>query len=303
MSMLRVCLLGRLRISNGEKPLYSFGSSKVQELFSYLLLHPNRPHPRETLAGLLWGDVTTSHSKKYLRQALWQLQTALNSTSASLLLKTEADWLALNPDCDFWLDVRVFEQALSLAQGRQGYLLDDRTAEALSEAVSLYEGDLLEGWYQDWCLCERERLQNIFLAMLDKLMSYCEAHGDYEMGIAHGMRILQFDRAREHTHRKLMRLQYLAGHRSSALRQYQRCVFELDHELGVKPSRQTEALYEQIRQDSLDIPHAMEATAEVAATRLPEFLDHLKQLRLTLAQLQSKVHQDIKTIETALKSR
>jgi len=28
--------------------------------------------------------------------------------------------------------------------------------------VDLYQGDLLEGWYQDWLLCERERLQNMF---------------------------------------------------------------------------------------------------------------------------------------------
>jgi len=40
----------------------------------------------------------------------------------------------------------------------------------LQEAVRLSYADLLEGWYQDWCLYERERLQNIYLLILDKLM-------------------------------------------------------------------------------------------------------------------------------------
>ena len=303
MTVLRVRMLGGLRIADGEQPLHSLGSSKVQELFCYLLLHRHRPHPRETIAALLWGDVPTAHSKKYLRQALWQLQAALNPTTASSLLSTDADMLSVDPDWDVWLDVDVLEQALARTEGRQGHLLNRETAEALSETVDLYKGDLLEGWYQDWCLCERERLQNMFLAMLDKLTSYCEAHCDYEMAIAYGLRILQFDRAREHTHRQLMRLEYLAGHRISALRQYKRCVTELDRELGVKPSRQTQALYEQIRADQLEIPSIPKTTVEGAVARLPEFLDHLKQLRVALAHLQSRVHQDIQSIEMALKSR
>jgi DNA-binding SARP family transcriptional activator len=300
--MLKVRLFGRLRVEDGDAQLNNIGASKVQELFCYLLLHRHRPHPRETLAGTLWGDIPTAHSKKYLRQALWQLQSALNLAPASTLLRTDADWLAFNQDCGLWLDVAVFERALALARGRQGHSLDNETVQALSEAVGLYEGDLLEGWYQDWCLCERERLQDMLLVMLDKLMSYSEAHSDYEMGIALGNRILQFDRAREHTHRQLMRLQYLAGYRISALRQYKRCAESLDQELGVTPSRQTEALYEQIRADRLDTRPASGAT-EAALTRTPEFLNQLKQLQATLTHLQSTVHQDIQAIEAALRDR
>ena len=227
----------------------------------------------------------------------------MNPTTAASLLKAEPDLLALDAGGDIWFDVDVLERAFARAKGRHGHSLDEETARTLSEAVDLYKGDLLEGWYQDWCLCERERLQNMLLALLDKLMSYCEAHGDYEMAIAHGMRILQFDHAREHTHRQLMRLQYLAGQRIIAIRQYRRCVTELDRELGVKPSRQTEALYEQIMADRLDALSAPKAPVEKAVARLPEFLNNLKQLRVTLADLQSKVHQDIQTIEMALKSR
>lgn len=42
----------------------------------------------------------------------------------------------------------------------------------------------------------------MYLAMLDKLIVYCEAHHKYEAGLACGNRILRYDRARERTHRQ-----------------------------------------------------------------------------------------------------
>jgi len=56
------------------------------------------------------------------------------------------------------------------------------------------------GCYDDWCIFERERLQNIYLLMLDKLISYSAKHREYEAGQGYGYTILRYDRARERTH-------------------------------------------------------------------------------------------------------
>jgi DNA-binding SARP family transcriptional activator len=160
-----------------------------------------------------------------------------------------ADWVSFNPGSDVWVDVAVFEKAFSVAREVAGHHLNASQAQTLDQAIQLYQGDLMEGWYQDWCLCERERLQTNYLIMLDKMMSYCEAHQKYETGLAYGLRVLRYDRAREVTHRRLMRLYYLADDRTAALRQYEHCVAALNEELGVKPSRLTVALYDQIRLD------------------------------------------------------
>src|SRR5262249_56752701 len=104
--------------------------------------------------------------------------------------------------------------------GVHGAEMDGSQAEALRNAVTLYQGDLLEGCYHDWCVYERERLQSDYLSMLDKLMSWCEAHRDYEAGLQYGHRVLRYERARECTHRRLMRLYYLPGDPTPALPQY-----------------------------------------------------------------------------------
>lgn len=255
MSNLCVSLFGKFCVYSDEQALIGFKSHKVLELFSFLLLNRDSPQPRETLAGILWGDYPTAQSKKCLRQTLWQLQAILKFRAGPMhvpVLLVEPAWIMLNEGTDLWLDVAVFEQAFTLVQGVAGQEMDVQTAQAVQSAVQLYRGDLLEGWYQDWCLYERERLQNMYLAMLDKLMDYCEAHCNYESALVYGARILRYDRAREHTHQKMMHLYCLTGDRTTALRQYQRCITALDEELDVKPSRRTSLLYEQIRMDQMN---------------------------------------------------
>jgi DNA-binding SARP family transcriptional activator len=306
MATLSVCLFGKLCVRLNGQELAGFDARKIQELFCYLLLHRDHPHPREVLASLLWGNHPTEQSKKYLRQAIWQLQTALEGQSGRLL-RVDPEWVDLDSKADLWLDVAVLERAFAAVQNLQGRDLDAETAQNLERAVRLYQGDLLEGWYQDWCLYERERLQNMYLAMLDKLMGYCEANREYETGIVYGTRILFFDRAREHTHRQLMRLHYLAGNRTSALRQYERCLTALDEELGVKPAKLTLSLYEQVRADQVqDMPllsRDRAAVGQAPAVPLPEVLGWFRQLRDLLADIQHVVQQGIQAAESTFKDR
>ena len=56
MATLHAHLLGRFRCCSDGEAVSGLEGAKVQELLSYLLLHRDRPHPRETLAGILWGD-------------------------------------------------------------------------------------------------------------------------------------------------------------------------------------------------------------------------------------------------------
>ncbi len=310
MGSLCVSLFGKFDVRCDGRVLTSLDVCKMQELFCYLLLFRERPHPRETLASLLWSDKSTAQSKRYLRKALWQLQAILEPLAGSInghLLLVEPSWIQINSEADFWLDVAAFEEAFHHTEGVPGRELDAGRVQTLRYASDLYQGDLLEGWYQDWCLYERERLQHQYLAILDKLMDYCEAHGECETGLAYGTRILRYDLARERTHRRLMRLHYLAGDRTAALRQYKCCVRALEEELGVGPAKRTLALCEQIQMDQIDVSTSavaeVDTAPEAAASPLPEVLGHLKQLQSILSEVQHKVQGEIESIELALSDR
>ena len=250
MPTLSVRLFGKFNVCRDREPVQTLDVHKIQEFFSYLLVFRARPHQREALAGLFWGESDTSQSRKNLRQVLWQLQSALSLEVGAQdppLLLVEPEWVQVNPLGDLWLDVDEFEKIAAQALGTCGSHLESEQVDRLRLAVNLYTGDLLEGWYQDWCLFERERLQNMYLVMLDKLIDHCELTGDCDSGLDYGARILRYDRARERTHYQLMRLHCMDGNRTDALRQYERCVMALKEELNVVPCQEVTDLYLQIK--------------------------------------------------------
>jgi DNA-binding SARP family transcriptional activator len=293
MARLRIRLFGQISVQRAGQPLPGL-SPKALELLCYLLLHRERGHSREALAALFWPDAPDSVSKKYLRQAIWRLHSTLVNQAedkSEELLIVHPGWIRINPEAPCWLDVAEFEQAYALYRDTPGGELTDVEAQALEAAVVLYRGDLIEAWYPDWCVHERNRLQLTYLAILEQLMSHCEARRRYAKGIAYGQCILRHDPARECTHRHLMRLYYQAGDRTTALRQYDRCVAAMAKHFDLEPSRETVTLYHQVRGDRLAEP-AIQA-AEPGSDLLLGLHTRLDHIQASLTALQCQVQQEM----------
>ena len=183
-----------------------------------------------------------------MRQALWQLRANLAAhPGADRILRVDSDWVQLVLDDRVWLDVAEFERIAAGRSTPASENLPANGAAPLAEAVEIYRGEFLEGWFQGWCLEERERLRQIYLESLDALVAQCESDRDVKAGVAYATLALHTDSARECTHRSLMRLYCLAGDRASALRQYERCCSALRQELGLGPDDETKGLERAIR--------------------------------------------------------
>ncbi len=310
MITLKVRMFGKFSVKVDEIPLKGLENSKVQELFSYLLCNRDHLLSRERVAETLWNRSEGKQSRKYLRQALWLLQAALNALYPSApppFLDIDVDWIRLRSHESLWLDVAEFEQACSCCKYKQRQEMSEAQAVILTKAVEIYQGELLEGCYQDWCLYERERLNGIYLGILYKLMNYCVMRLDCERGIDLGRRILLCDRASERTHRQMMRLYYLAGDRSTALRQYLLCGNTLAEELGVKPSKETTGLYDQIRTDCVGAVAGTETRPILPSEGEPdgttEMLKYLVNLQELVKSMQWQVEQGIKSVKEAVRSK
>lgn len=302
MEGLQVRLFGDVSIRQGDQPV-SLLSGKALELFCYLLIHRDRAHTRDTLSEVLWPGVKSVVAKKYLRQALWRFnavqgQPDRRRTKTEPPLIIDLDWVRINPRASWWLDVSAFERAYLTVRDTAGQMLSDDRASDLEAALDLYRGDLLATWSHDWCSYERDRLQLSYLAMLDQLMGYCETRRLYAKGVSLGQTALRYDPARECTHRQLMRLHYLAGDRTSAIRQYERCGSAMAQEFGIRPSAGTVALYGQIRIDRvIDIaPKPAVAGRPMAersdAAALEDLHLRLDQIQASLFELQESVQHD-----------
>lgn len=295
---LRVSLFGRARVEFEGHAVAGCEGGRAQELFCYLLLHRERPHPREGLASLLWGDhCTTKQSKAYLRKALWRLQSSLHAEAspAGDVVEADAGWIGIAPAAGLWLDVTALEDAFARVRDVPCAALEESDAAVLRAAVGVYGGALLEGWYQEWCLVERERLQQIYLLLLDKLMAYAERSGAYEAGLVYGERSLRADPARERTYRRLMRLHHALGDRTGALRVYERCAEAVRDELDTHVSAETVALAERVRRGALrggqEPADGAGGLSEVAAR-----LERIAALQRQLAELHERADREIRAL-------
>ncbi len=242
--VLHIHLLGEFRLRATDISVTTLDQERLQALLAYLLLQRATPQSRQQLAFQLWPDSTEAQARINLRTLIHRLRQALPHADA--FVRIDAQMVQWRSDSPCTLDVDAFEQALArVAQaGQRG----DQTAarSALQEAVDLYRGDLLPGWYDDWVLLERERLRQAFLAALERLIVLLEQAGDYPTAIGYAQQLLRHDPLREATYQHLMRLHALSGDRASAVRAYQTCVTILERELSVEPSPATHEAYERI---------------------------------------------------------
>jgi DNA-binding SARP family transcriptional activator len=273
----------------------------MQELLSYVLLFHERPHRREVLADALWPESLGSTSLKKLRQVVWQLQGILESVGWRTLLEIDQDWIEIQAAPNVRVDVRELEAAYDLVRGVRSEALGDEQIADLRAAVVTYRGDLLECSYGDWCVLERERLKSAYLVILDKLLVWSGSRGRWEDALLYGGRILRYDRAHERTHRQMMRMHYLCGDRTAALRQFEACERALETELGVVPGQQTIELYENIRADRA-LESDLGSGVRSRQLHAGRVLSHLRQVKRTLAYTANLVAGDIAEIEATIEA-
>src|SRR5262245_1388434 len=240
MARLSLRLLGGFELRRESRAL-AVPAKKAQALLSYLALRTGRPHSRESLTALLWGDVGERRARQSLRQAVLCLRKVFSAArSRGLVVQGEA--VAIDPSA-VDVDIAAFERLI-----RKG------TAQALEAAVALYEGPLLDGLhldeepFEEWLRSERERLRELAVQALTKLLAWQFKAGPVEAATRTAARLLALDPLQEDAHRTLMRLHVRQGRRAAALQQYQACVRLMQRELSIEPEAETKRLYQEILQ-------------------------------------------------------
>ena len=252
MSTLTIRLFGGFQIAHEAWERELKVTRSVQNLLAFLLVERHRLHPREVLAGLFWGDHSEEQARSCLSTVLWRLRRLLepqNIPKGTYLVTTLAE-VGFNSESDHWLDVAVFEDQVGPVLKKPSRAMEADEACRLKNAIDLHMGELLEGFYDDWALRERERLRSLYLKSLAHLMRYYQHHGLYENAITCGLQILNHDPLREEIHREVIRLYLKNGQRALAMRQYKACCQILEDELGIPPMEETQALYTEIVEPS-----------------------------------------------------
>src|SRR5262249_38053935 len=239
MTSVSLRLFGGFEAMSPSGTTLSLPTKKAKALLAYCALRPGQLHQRDSLATLCWGDSDDARARNSLRQTLFILRAALGEEWAATL-RIEGDNVAAQTS-SIDVDVLLFER-----------LAAEQTLSSLEQAANLYRGDLLEGFIVDeepferWLLDERERLRDVALEVMARLLRHQDMSHMTGPAIQTARRLLVLDPIQESVHRVLMRLYVEAGRRAAAVRQYEVCEGLLRRELGLELEAETQGLYERI---------------------------------------------------------
>lgn len=230
-------LLGPLDIGGGIR----LPTRKAEALLAFLALPAGRPHRRDALMGLLWGDRAERQARHSLSQTLFSLRKAVTAPeNGPSPIVVDGDTVMLSPGSAV-VDVERFEALAAAGE-----------AERLAEAAALYRGELLQGFglrelaFEEWLATERSRVKEMAHHLFRRLLGHYETAGELDRAIQAAVRLIGIDPLQEAAHRALMGLYMRQGRHAAALRQYEVCAEILQRDLGVDPEAETRALRAEI---------------------------------------------------------
>jgi len=271
----RIRLLGMVQVEKEGQLLRDFESRKALALLGYLARH-DQPVSRSHLAGLFWGDKEEARGRRNLSRELSQLSAHLPGC-----FQTDYYTVQFSPPDSYWVDTLALAELVrsgiektqlpSSSKAKSSsepiktitdrfpyHLAEGIHPEKLAQAVALYRGDFMTGYFLDdcpefeaWLVREQESWRRQVTELLERLIAYHARQGEADEALLHARRWLEVEPWRERAHRYLMTLLAQQGERTAALAQFEICRRALAEELAVEPGAETVALYEQIRSGEL----------------------------------------------------
>ncbi|HET7692272.1 MAG TPA: BTAD domain-containing putative transcriptional regulator [Gemmatimonadota bacterium] len=227
-----------LRGPEGSDVRPDLHQSKRQALLVYLALaSPRGFQRRDSLTALFWPELDEVHARNALSQAIHVLRRTLG---AGVVVNRGPEEVGLDGN-RLWCDAVAFERALD----------GDHPAEALE----LYQGDLLEGFFlsgtlefERWIEDERSRLKQRAREAAWGLSRQCEREGDAVNALRWARRAAELAPDDELSLQGLVLLLDRAGNRAAALHAYDQFARRLEEDYAAEPSPETQALVRSIRE-------------------------------------------------------
>ncbi|MCA9979416.1 MAG: tetratricopeptide repeat protein [Anaerolineales bacterium] len=276
--MLSLKFLGTPIVYLNDQSVGRFRSVKSLALLAYLAIEQGEPYSRDYLLTLLWPDLPEHKGRQNLSQTITRLRRTLGEAGAVVQATRQDVWLGAD-GIEITSDVDTFHRLLNevATHAHNAKTTCATCQQKLAEAVALVRGDLLEGvtagdslLFDEWLLLERERLHQQLLGALKDLAEGSLKVGAYEAAEKYARRQVALEPWREVAHRQLIRALALGGRRNAALVQYEQCRTILREELGVEPTRQTQALATAVREGTLTRSPSHPPSSQNLTSNLPQ---------------------------------
>jgi DNA-binding SARP family transcriptional activator len=189
------------------------------------LLAVRGPAHRCVVAGTLWPEVPETQALASLRTSIWRL----NRMVRGLVL---VEGVCLSMARSVFVDSREQEVfATRLLRNRI-----DGEPWVTDGIAHLRRGELLPGWYEDWVVFERERLNQLRLHAMELAAAVLTRQQNLNTALELALEAVRIEPLRETANAVLMSVYLAEGNVCDAVHQYDIFRELLQRELGLEPS-------------------------------------------------------------------
>jgi two-component SAPR family response regulator len=210
---------------------------ETRDLFFFFL--QSSPQTKEELAEIFWPDISPPRLKMRFKTNIYRLRHAIGQNT----ILFEGERYFFNHNIDYEYDVENFnkflEQANSATKSSDSKVF-------LQAAIDIVTGPYLADVDSDWAAVKRIRIELQYHAALIRLAGLYLDDNQAVEALEVCQTALKNDPLMEEAYRLSMRAYAILGDGSAVARVFQTCIKILDDELGVKPSRETEKLYQKV---------------------------------------------------------
>lgn len=245
MCLVEVQLLGRFVVRRGEVVIDSaaFGGRRVRMLVRILAAQRGRVASRDALIEALWGEQLPADPATNLNVVVNRARRALGQPDAIL---TEGGGYSLRAGPDVVVDVEQFQEHVTQASAALARADDAAAASAAAAALRLWDDPLPEDAYTEWARPHRDRLERLHQDALELAAAAALSLGRPREAVAQALEAVTLQPLREPSRVLLMRACAAAGDQAAAVSAYLDLRRMLADELGLDPSAEAVALYEQL---------------------------------------------------------
>jgi DNA-binding SARP family transcriptional activator len=249
---LRIHCFGVFCVYQNDQEITQWAGLRGQAILKYLVAHHNQAVSKDILMDMFWSDASPDAARRNLHQAIYSLRQSLKLAQSDFQhILFEHNCYRLNPELDIWIDVHEFLELVQAGQRFAAAKQIEQASSAYYRAEELYQGCFLQDdLYEEWTHVHRERLQTLFINMLEWQIEQAIASARHAEVIALAQKLLQHDPAYECAHCQIMQAYVALGLRHRAIKQFQICKEQLREAYDLKPSSQTIALYQTIVQST-----------------------------------------------------
>ncbi len=250
--LLEIKTLGEFVIKRGQTVLSEKAgrSTRLWELFKYLLTHRGNRLMAETVMETLWPDQDYENARAAFKVQIYRLKMLLGDSSEvdELTITYSQGCYRLDAGDRCRIDTDAVEKRFNRAI-ELGASSSSKAMEAYRQIIELYQGDYLPEITGAWVLPARNRYQRIFLKSVLVLSDlYCREQ-QHAAAIKICEQALQAAPLAEELHVRYLQALIGAGKMREAQAHYEYITSFYYLGLGVKPSDELKEVYTHINPD------------------------------------------------------